>query len=201
MISDFFFRGLRKLNRIGNLLRLRAGYKVYGIEYVNRALSNEMEPASILRAFGAHIDHRVAIHPFPVIHEACDSYSNLSIAKNVSVSRCVFFDLSGPITIEENCSIGMRALLFTHSDFRRSIAISRLYPRRVEPIVLCHDTVIGAGAVILPGVRVNSFSIVAAGAVVVSEVPAYSLAAGNPARVVKRLDLEQSDAAGKKLTP
>lgn len=201
MISDFFFRGLRKVIRVTNLLRLRAGYRVYGIEYVNQALLNEMEPASILRAFGARIDHRVAMHPFPVIHEACDSYSNLSIASNVSVSRSVFFDLSGPITIEHNCSIGMRAMLFTHADFRRSIAISRLYPRRVEPIVLCHDTVIGAGAVILPGVRVNSFSIVAAGALVAAEVPGNSLVAGNPARVVKRLELEHSEAAGKKLNP
>jgi acetyltransferase-like isoleucine patch superfamily enzyme len=165
------------------------GYELHGIEYVNRWLLQEIEPAEILRAFGARIDRRVAIHPFPEIHEACDSYSNLTIGANVSVSRSVLFDLSGAIVIEENCSIGMRSMLFTHSDFRRSIPISRIYPRKVAPVVLCHDTAIGAGAVILPGIRVNPFSIVAAGAVVSTEVPSCSVVAGNPARVVKRLDV------------
>lgn len=47
------------------------------------------------------------------------------------------------------------------------------------------DCFVGARAVILPGVSVSSGSIVAAGAVVTKNVPAGSIVAGNPARVIR----------------
>ena len=45
---------------------------------------------------------------------------------------------------------------------------------------------IGAGAVLLPGIRVGENAVVAAGAVVTRDVPAYTSVAGNPARTMKR---------------
>jgi acetyltransferase-like isoleucine patch superfamily enzyme len=49
---------------------------------------------------------------------------------------------------------------------------------------------IGINAVILPGVRVGRNAVVGAGSVVTHDVPAYSVAAGNPARVIKRYDFD-----------
>jgi len=48
---------------------------------------------------------------------------------------------------------------------------------------------IGMGAIILPGVTIGKKSIVAAGAVVVSDVPPYSMVAGNPAKVKKQFNI------------
>jgi acetyltransferase-like isoleucine patch superfamily enzyme len=48
---------------------------------------------------------------------------------------------------------------------------------------------VGANVTILPGVTVGRGAVVAAGAVVTSNVPANSVVAGVPARVVRRLDL------------
>ena len=45
---------------------------------------------------------------------------------------------------------------------------------------------IGAGAVVLPGIRIGENALVAAGAVVTRDVPANTCVAGNPARVMKR---------------
>ncbi len=45
---------------------------------------------------------------------------------------------------------------------------------------------IGAGTVILPGVRIGRHSIVGAGAVVATDISAYAVAAGVPARVIRR---------------
>ncbi|OYU72524.1 MAG: hypothetical protein CFE32_23505 [Alphaproteobacteria bacterium PA3] len=44
---------------------------------------------------------------------------------------------------------------------------------------------IGANAIVLPGVSVGDQCIIAAGAVVTEDVPAHSMAAGNPAKVVR----------------
>jgi virginiamycin A acetyltransferase len=52
--------------------------------------------------------------------------------------------------------------------------------------VVGNDVWIGRDAVIMPGVRIGDGAIVGAAAVVTKDVPAYAVAAGNPARVVKR---------------
>jgi phosphonate metabolism protein (transferase hexapeptide repeat family) len=54
-----------------------------------------------------------------------------------------------------------------------------------------HDVWIGHGAIVLPGRSIGTGSVVAAGAVVTKDVPAYTIVAGNPARVIRRRFPEQ----------
>jgi len=53
---------------------------------------------------------------------------------------------------------------------------------------IMHDTWIGTGVIILPNVTIHEFSIVGSGAVVTKDVPAYSIVAGVPARVINNLE-------------
>jgi acetyltransferase-like isoleucine patch superfamily enzyme len=57
-----------------------------------------------------------------------------------------------------------------------------------QPVVIGPGTWVGHGAVILPGTRVGRNAVVAAGAVVRGEVEDHAVVAGNPARVVRRLE-------------
>lgn len=53
------------------------------------------------------------------------------------------------------------------------------------PVIIGNDVWVGAGAIILSGVNICDGAIVAAGAVVTKDVPAYSIVGGNPARVIR----------------
>ena len=56
---------------------------------------------------------------------------------------------------------------------------------RPRPVIIEDDVWIGTKVIILPGVHIGKGSVIGAGAVVTKNIPAYSIAAGNPA-VVKR---------------
>ena len=56
-------------------------------------------------------------------------------------------------------------------------------PLRFAPVVVEDDADLGVGAIVLPGVTIGRGAIIGAGAVVASDVPAYTVAAGVPARV------------------
>lgn len=51
--------------------------------------------------------------------------------------------------------------------------------------MVCDDVWIGYGAMILSGLTINQGAIIAAGSVVTKNVPAYAIAGGNPAKIIK----------------
>lgn len=85
--------------------------------------------------------------------------------------------VGGRGTIGKNCHIGAGAVI-----------AGVIEPPSAKPVVIEDDVVVGANAVILEGVRVGKGSVVAAGAVVVDDVPENVVVAGVPARVIKQID-------------
>ncbi len=61
-----------------------------------------------------------------------------------------------------------------------------------EEVVIEDGVFIGVHAIILPGVTIGSGAMVAAGSVVTKDVPPHTVVAGNPARVIRRLEDEES---------
>ena len=57
-----------------------------------------------------------------------------------------------------------------------------------KPIAIEDNVWIGGGAILLPGVRIGKNAVVGAGAVVTRSVPANTVVAGNPARVIRNID-------------
>lgn len=89
------------------------------------------------------------------------------------------------ITIEDNCMLA-NGVYLTDADWhgiydRLSMGVS-------QPVHLSKNVWIGDSAIVCKGVTIGENSIVGAGAVVVDSIPANSVAAGNPAKVVRRLD-------------
>jgi acetyltransferase-like isoleucine patch superfamily enzyme len=93
------------------------------------------------------------------------------------------------ITIGDNCMIANGAYI-TDSDWHG--IYNRISFGKASPVSIEKNDWIGDSAIICKGVTIGENSIVGAGAIVVDSVPPNSVAAGNPARVVKRLDPEET---------
>ena len=87
--------------------------------------------------------------------------------------------LGGRATVGRNCHIGAGAVL-----------AGVIEPASAQPVGVEDNVLIGANAVLIEGVRVGEGSVVAAGSVVIQDIPAGVVAAGVPARIVKQKDAQ-----------
>ena len=154
-----------------------------GLEGVLVALeySSDAVAGALLRAKKALVGDSVVIYRGLTIHNAERDFANLSIADNCHLGRQVFLDLAGPIIMEERVTLSMRTMILTHLNPGNSRSIPAQAKQTVEGVVIERDAYLGAGAVILPGVRVGAGALVAAGAVVTKDVRPGRVVGGVPA--------------------
>ncbi len=111
--------------------------------------------------------------------------SRLSIGDNSSIGiRSV---IQGTVTIGNDVMMGPEVYIYTknHNHNRTDIPMIQQGYEDEKPVIVEDDVWIGSRVTILPGITVGKGSILGASAVVVKDVPPYSVVAGNPAKVVK----------------
>lgn len=105
------------------------------------------------------------------------------IGKNVFINHaCSFLDMGG-ITIEDEVLLGPKVNLITEN---HPLDPSNRRALICKPIVIKRNAWIGAAATILPGVTIGENAVVAAGAVVTTDVPANTVVGGVPAKIIKQ---------------
>ena len=110
----------------------------------------------------------------------------VKIGKGCFIQQCCTFFGRGGITIGDGVFIGPKCNLITINHDPNPDNRSATYGR---PIVIEDKVWIGINSTILPGVRIGYGSIVGAQSVVTKDVPPMTVVAGNPARIIKRIEL------------
>jgi acetyltransferase-like isoleucine patch superfamily enzyme len=131
--------------------------------------------------FIANADKRIRLSVWP----AQFGQGRILIGDYVLISPGVRISAAQEIIIEDNCMLANNAYI-TDSDWHG--IYDRVSMGQAAPVRLCKNAWIGDSAIVCKGVTIGENSIIGAGAVVVTDVPANCVAAGNPARVVKELD-------------
>ena len=151
---------------------------------------------------GTRIWHQAQIMEGATLGEGCNIGKGVFIASGVTLGSNVkvqnYVSIYKGVTIEDDVILGPH-MTFTND----------LYPRAFINDFTVYETLVrrgasvGANATIVCGVTLGEYCIVAAGAVVVANVPPFTLTTGNPARVSgyvckcgKRLELEKTPKQG-----
>jgi acetyltransferase-like isoleucine patch superfamily enzyme len=110
-------------------------------------------------------------------------YMNLiSVAQSVRIGTdCLF---AGEVKIIDNNSHSL--------DFEDRRRHAPLEPHHVAPVIVEDDVWIGTNSIVLKGVTIGRGAVIAAGSVVTRSVPPFTVAAGNPARVVQQIEPHHS---------
>jgi acetyltransferase-like isoleucine patch superfamily enzyme len=180
---------VEKLSRTALDWRLVWTYRHRGLEGVNRILTqcDSADVGHILMRFGADLGKDHDLNSPLLIHNAVKTYSNLAIGHECHLGKDVFLDLRDNIIIEDQVTISMRVTILTHTDVGHSPLGKSTYPPQHAPAIIKRGAYIGAGAIIVQGVTIGVCAVVGSGAIVVDDVPDYSVAVGVPARVVRSL--------------
>lgn len=140
--------------------------------FMNRALLSPLNPRKIrpwvLRRIGCHV------------------------GKDVFIGSEVWIDSGHAhlITIDDHAHVTARTILLCHKKDLKDYCVGDDYAAvkyMTAPIHLCKGCSTGTGTIILPGVTIGEGAIVGAGSVVTKDVPAWTIALGNPAKVVKQI--------------
>ena len=116
----------------------------------------------------------------------------VTIGKNCHFSPYILIDLIYPkmISIGDNVTIGSNVMIFAHyNPTANKFLKENGYPREVKGVTIGDGAVIGPGSIITMGTKFGKNSIIGAGSVVSKIIPDSSVALGNPARIIKKINL------------
>ncbi len=142
---------------------------------------NSALPLADLTEFDARIEPGAIIREKAEIGKGCVIMMGAVINIGAVVGDGTMIDmntvLGGRAIVGKNCHIGAGTVL-----------AGVIEPPSATPVTIGDNVVMGANAVVLEGVNVGEGAVVAAGAVVIDDVEPYTVVAGSPARVIKKVD-------------
>jgi acetyltransferase-like isoleucine patch superfamily enzyme len=141
--------------------------------------------ALLTRLTGKTVDESVALFP-PFYSEFG---KNLTLGKEVFINLGCRFQDTGGITIGDGSLIGHGSTLTT---LNHGIDPDRRADMIPAPILIGRKVWLGAAATVVPGVTIGDGAIVGAGAVVTKDVPANTIVAGVPAKLIRMTGFDAS---------
>lgn len=157
--------------------------------------NNHRTVGNVLRGIWNRVCLWIARHLFPAqLRNPWYRMAGVKIGKGSKIGATVDIDHSAPelITIGKNVWVTRGVMLLCHQRDLSQYEVGKpvmdcelVY----KPIVIKDGAHIGIGAIIMPGVTIGEGAIIGAGAVVTRDVPAYSVAVGCPAKVIKKFGL------------
>ncbi len=144
-------------------------------------LGQNVRLSKFINLYGCTIGENTKIGAFVEIQK------NATVGRNCKISSHTF--ICEGVTIEDNVFVG-HSVTFTNDSYPRATTGGKLQTEadwKVEPTLVKKGASIGSGTTILANLTIGENAIIGAGSVVTKDVPANTIAAGNPARVKRKV--------------
>ena len=113
----------------------------------------------------------------------CDYGSHIEVGKNFFANyNCTIIDVA-KVKIGDNCQMAPNVAIYTAGHPLHPVARNSMYEYGIS-VTIGDNVWIGGNTVIMPGVHIGSNTVIGAGSVVTKDIPDWSVAVGNPCRVI-----------------
>ncbi len=182
---------------------------IIGLPVRSKILNIDLEKFESIEEFFDNVSEGSTIGDNTIIRSGCIIYERVKIGNNVEFGHNVL--VRENVEIGDNCKIGSYVILDSDIKIGNNVVIQSgvyipkgvvieddvfigpctvftndKYPpsRKLVGSRVCRGSILGAGCVVLPGVRIGEYSVVGAGSIVSRDVPDKCVVYGIPARVV-----------------
>jgi acetyltransferase-like isoleucine patch superfamily enzyme len=152
-------------------------------------LGRDVKLSSFINLYGCEIGDETKIGAFVEIQK------NAAVGRRCKISSHTF--VCEGVTIQDHVFIGHGVTFINDSYPRATTEDGQLQTEKdwkVEPTLVKEGASIGSGVTVLSNVVIGEHAIVGAGSVVTRDVPPYTVVAGNPARVLRAIDVKAGSA-------
>ncbi|MGV3772990.1 MAG: acyltransferase [Verrucomicrobiales bacterium] len=174
--------------------RLRGLQLEEGVQLVGRPIMSKASNSSLVLRKGATVVSSQRANPLgifqPSVLRTLSEGAELVLGENTGISGVVLC-AGRSIRIGAGTIIGSGAMVWDN-DFHawENGTWATEYRKNARPVLIGKNVFIGARAIILKGVTIGDHAVIGAGAVVSKDVPSGFVAAGNPAQVFPRKDMQ-----------
>jgi len=149
-------------------------------------LGKNVKLSKFINLYGCSVGDNTKIGAFVEVQK------NAHIARNCKISSHTF--ICEGVMIEDDVFIG-HGVMFINDTYPRATTNGQLQTEadwKVEPTVVKKGASIGSNSTILSHVTIGENAIIGAGSVVTKDIPPNTIVAGNPARIIRAIDAEDT---------
>jgi acetyltransferase-like isoleucine patch superfamily enzyme len=124
------------------------------------------------------------------IYDSSLVFHPTTVGKNCWIGPFTIIDGSGGLTIGESCTISAGVHIYTHDNIEQTLlGRDTTTPIVKTKVIIGNNTYVGPHSVISKGTTIGHHCVIAANSFVNSNVPDYSIVAGNPAKLVGKVEV------------
>ncbi len=195
-IHNFIYRAGRLLSIIHTKYRLKGNgviyqnYRIVGTPYIDVSGRGKIVFGRNFCMNNGMMANQIGFNT-PCVLRAVNG--SIIIGDNTGMSQTTLIAKGADILIGNHVKLGGGVKVYT-TDFHSLDHISRRSPKTdidgsaCKSVCIGDDCFIGAGVIILKGVKIGARSIIGSGSVVAKDIPSDCIAAGNPCKVIKMLN-------------
>lgn len=188
---------IKLMNKIMNVLILFKTKFVYGFYFKSIGYHTMIWKPNLLRntrnvSIGCNTSIRSGVRLEVVLD--LNKNATITIGNNVNIEQKVHIVSGNKVTIGNDVSITANCALVDITHPYSNIHDESKIGSRLDcsqTLEIGDGSFIGIGSVILPGANIGRYCVIGANSVVTKPIPDYCIAAGNPAKIIKRYDFEK----------
>lgn len=121
------------------------------------------------------------------VYDSCLIIGDVKVGGNCWIGPFTVIDGSGGLEIGDYCTVSAGVHIYTHDNVKKTLSSGSI-PIERNPVKIGNNVYLAPNVVIAKGVNIGSICVIGANAFVNKDIPSHSIAMGQPAKVVGKIE-------------